>query len=320
MGYGAAALVISEAIPRARAAGAAKPLRGLFPIGFTPFTADDKIDLDGLASQVRFCNRGRVHGFMWPQNASGWTNLSEKERLDGAEAILSAGKGGKTALVIGVQGPDLETVARYARQAEKLGADAIVSLPPQGVSDEKALLEYFQQVGRITSLPLFAQAVAPMNVDLLLNMFKTIPTFRYLKDEAGDPLEDITELREKTGGQLKVFSGRGGATMITEMELGFSGTCPYATLADVFAAAFDLWQAGKKREGFDMFGRIQAFGTITPLSSPDILIARGVFRPETRFRTSEGGGGRGRARGGRHLSIEEIRAALNTYLGPYLNG
>ena len=29
---------------------------------------------------------------MWPQNASGWTMLSEKERLDGAETILATSK------------------------------------------------------------------------------------------------------------------------------------------------------------------------------------------------------------------------------------
>ena len=112
--------------------------------------------------------------------------------------------------------------------------------------------------------------------------------------------------------------------MITEMERGFSGHCPYTTLADVFAAAFDLWHKGQKREAFDMFGRIQAFGTITPISSMDILIARGVFKPGTRARPappvpgSEGRGGRGRP--ARQLSIEEIRQELDAYLKPYLRG
>src|ERR1039458_10111396 len=82
---------------------AAKPLRGVFPIGRTPVTENDKLDLECLQNEVKFCNRYKVHGFAWPQIASGWTTLSEKERMDGVEAILAAGKGGKTALVIGVQ-------------------------------------------------------------------------------------------------------------------------------------------------------------------------------------------------------------------------
>ncbi|HYW44990.1 MAG TPA: dihydrodipicolinate synthase family protein [Bryobacteraceae bacterium] len=320
IGIGVAGLALSN---RSRAAATAKQLHGLFPIGFTPFTPDNKIDLEGLAAQVKFCNRGGVHGLMWPQNASGWTTLSDSERMGGAETILSAGKGGKTALVIGVQSPDPEAVTRYARQAEKLGADAIISLPPPGVTDEKALLAYYQHVGNLTGLPLFAQSIGNMSVDLLVEMFKTIPTLRYVKDEAGIPLERVTELRQRTGDQLKVFSGQGAGTMITEMERGFSGHCPYTTLADVFAAAFDLWHSGQKREAFDMFGRIQAFATITPISSMDILIARGVFKPGTTARPATpvpGAEGRGgaRGRGGRQLSIEEIRQELDAYLKPYL--
>src|SRR5262245_15805969 len=86
-------------VGNARAAGV-KPMRGVFPIGQTPVTEADKLDLECLQNEVKFCNRYKVHGFAWPQIASGWTTLSEKERMDGVEAILSAGKGGQTSLVI----------------------------------------------------------------------------------------------------------------------------------------------------------------------------------------------------------------------------
>jgi 2-keto-3-deoxy-L-arabinonate dehydratase len=301
------------------AAATGRPMRGLFPIGYTPDTPDNKMDLDGMAAQVKFCIRGGVQGFVWPQLASGWTSLSDSERMEGNEVILSAGKGGSTAIVIGVQSSDPAAVSRYAKQAEKLGADAIISLPPPGVTDEKALLAYYQEVGRMTNLPLFAQAVGAMSVDLLVEMFKTIPTMRYVKDEAGVPLERIADLRQKTGDQLKVFSGNGAGTMISEMERGFSGACPYTSLADVFAVSFDLWHKGRKREAYDMFGRIQAFATITPIGSHEILIARGVFKPGTKNRALRASTASGRgANHGRALSIEEIRAELDAYLKPYL--
>ena len=239
-----------------------------------------------MSSQVKFCLRGGVHGFMWPQNASAWTTLSDTERMDGAEAILATGKGGSTALVIGVQAPDISAVSKYAKQAEKLGADAIVSLPPAGVNDASALLDFYKQVAHTTSLPLFAQSTGTMSVDLLVNMFKAIPTFRQVKDEAGNPLARIAEIKERTSGQLRVFSGFGVGTMITEMELGFSGHCPYTNLADVYSAAFNLFHAGRKREAFDMFGRIQALATMMPVNTIDIMIARGVFKPGTRTRNA----------------------------------
>lgn len=320
--------VAALALARSSAhAASGKPLAGVFPIGFSPFTEENKLDLEGLAAQVRFCNRGGVHGFVWPQLASAWTTLRETERLDGAEAILAAGKGGKTALVIGVQAPEMTAVTRYARHAEKLGADAIISLPPSGVTDEKALLEYYQEVGRVTALPLFAQTTGSMSVDLLVEMFKTIPTFRQVKDEAGNPLVRITEIRRRTEDQLKVFSGFGVQTMITEMELGFSGHCPFVNLADVYAAAYDLWHKGRNRAAFDMFGRIQALSTMMPTGTIDILIARGVLKPGTRTRNvSPVPGAVPAAAGGTQrptvpqMTHEEMRQALSTYLGPYLKG
>ena len=128
VGAGVLGLAAHSAALTADKAGS-KPMRGVFPIGQTPFTEDDKLDLDCLAAEVKFCNRGGVHGFAWPQIASGWSTLSAQERFSGAEAILAAGKGGKLALAIGVQtqGADLAASSKDAKDAAAHGADAIVS-------------------------------------------------------------------------------------------------------------------------------------------------------------------------------------------------
>jgi dihydrodipicolinate synthase/N-acetylneuraminate lyase len=329
MGAGALLLAFAE---RGRAADGpkGKPMQGLFPIGQTPCTPDNKVDFDALAAEVKFCNRGGVHGFVWPQIASGWAGLTLNERREGAEAILSAGKGGKTALVIGVQTTtgDLDGATEYAKHAAKNGADAIVSLPPEK-ADENAMFEYYKGVGKATDLPLFVQSTGDMSIDLIVRMFKEIPTMRVVKDEAGNPLQRVAEIRERTGGKLNVFSGNGVRTMITEMERGFIGHCPTTGLSDIYAQAFDLWHAGKKREAFDMFGRVLAFASI-PNADSYALIARGVFKEGTitRSMTLAGGGGGGRAGGGGNRANapldeagkREIREALNTYLKPYLKG
>jgi dihydrodipicolinate synthase/N-acetylneuraminate lyase len=294
-----------------------KKLRGLFPIGATPFTPDDKLDLESLAAQVTFCNRGGVHGFAWPQGASNWSALTESERMEGAEAILAAGKGGAATLVIGVQGKDMGAVTRYAKHAAKTGADAIISLPPVNVTDEKVLLDYYQQVGRLTELPLFVQSHGSMSVDLIVEIFKTVPTMRQIKDEAGVPLERVTELRRRTDDQLRVFSGQGALTLIREMELGVVGHCPYTGLADVFAAAYDLWHGGRRREGFDMFGRILAFGSLGVADQNRLLISRGVFKTDVTFRPAPSGAA-APPRAGLRISDQGVHDGLDHYLKPYL--
>jgi 4-hydroxy-tetrahydrodipicolinate synthase len=298
-------------------ATAVKPFRGVFPIGQTPATADGKLDLEGLEAEVKFCNRAGVAGFAWPQIASGWSTLSDTERMEGAEAIVSAGKNGKTSLVIGVQSKDgnMATSIRYAKHAARTGADAIIALPPEKATDA-ALIEYYKTIGEATELPLVVQTQGDMSVDLIVEMFRQIPTMKCVKDEAGDPLARIPQIRERTRDKLAVFSGRGVRMMLEEMRLGFAGHCPTTGLADLFQAAFNLWHSGKQRAAFDMFGRIQAFQTI-PGAGDYVLEARGIVKENTTYRRTPGMGEE-RAAPLDEAKKRVIRESLDKYLKPYL--
>jgi dihydrodipicolinate synthase/N-acetylneuraminate lyase len=330
LGGGALALALAG---RGWSAGT-KPMRGLFPIAQSPVTQDDKLDLECLTNQVKFCNRYKVHGIAWPQIASGWSTLSEKERLDGAEAMLATNKGGTTALVIGVQDKDrnLDKSIAYAKHAARNGADGIISLPPEK-ADDKAMIEYYKAIGQATDLPLIAQTIGDMSVDLIVEMWKQIPTLKCVKDESGNPLLRITEIRQRTNDKLAVFSGQGVRTMIDEMRLGFSGHCPTVGLSDFFAAAFDLWHAGKQPQAFDMFGRLLAFESITNASAY-LMVMRGIFKESTQMRrnpgmtsggVAAGGGGRGGGNRGPAVPLDEagkkvIREAWDQFMKPYLRG
>ena len=296
---------------------AAKKLAGVFPIGFTPVNAQDQVDYEGLAAQVQFCRRGGVHGLAWPQIASGWTVLSEEERMRGAEALCAAARGGSTAIVIGVQSrtADFAETERYAKQAEKLGADAVICIAPPGVAPGPDLLAYYQKLGKATSLPIFIQTGGDFSVDLVVEMFDTIPTCRYVKDEAGDPLERISEIRKRTNDQLSCFSGKGVNTMMTEMERGFVGHCPFVSFSDVYASAYDLYHSGKAREAFDQFGRIEAASTMFAQSDVNILIARGVFRPGTTTRVAPPAPGAD-TRKRKPSDPNEIKRELELYMRP----
>jgi dihydrodipicolinate synthase/N-acetylneuraminate lyase len=314
-----AAFSISKSGAAAAAPPAGKPLRGLFPIASTPFKPDNKLDFECLGNEVKFCNRGGVPGLIWPQIASGWSTLSRDERFAGAESLISAAKGGKTAMVIGVQtqGKDLPGAIAYARHAAKSGADAICSLPPEG--DNAAIMEYYKAIGAATELPLFVQTIGDMPIDLVVEMFHLIPTMKVVKDEAGDPLARVTELRAKTDGRLAVFAGKGVRQMMDEMRLGFTGFCPTVGMADLFQQAWELYEAGKVRESYDMFGRIQAFSTITD-ADRYVMVARGIFKEDTKSRPTPGMGSAGPQTAMTEADKKNVRDALTTYLKPYLRG
>ena len=298
LGVGALGMALPGGAVSAAGDGPPKPLRGIFPIAQTPFTESDKLDLESLVAQVRFLDKGRVHGFVWPQLASEWDTLSEAERLEGAEAVCEAGKKLRPAIVIGVQAPDTATAVKYAKHASKAGANAIISLPPAGQNDDKALFRYYKEIGAATELPLFVQAVGKMSVEAILDMYRGIPTLRYVKDEAGQPLMRVGPLRHQSHDELKVFTGGHGKTLIDEMIRGFSGSMPAASFADVYAAAWDLWHEGKKQRALEMFGNAAVLINEISVYADGmkyILHLRGVFKTySSRQRPNEIAGGAGR--------------------------
>jgi 4-hydroxy-tetrahydrodipicolinate synthase len=316
-----------------------KPLRGLFPIMETPFTPDDKLDTDALAAEVKFCNRGRLGGMIWPVFASSWSALSDAERIEGAETILAAGKGGKAAIAIAVQNMawDTATSVRYAKHAAAHGADAIVAIPPNNgwnVSDQ-AVVDYYKAIGQATDLPLIVQTRGTISVDLMIRMFHEIPTMKATKDEVGDPLKRISALMQGTGNGLAVWAAGGGTgeLLLQELPLGFTGLCPTPQYADLLQQCMELWWSGKKGEAFDMFARVQGFATI-PGATEYLMVARGVFKETTKMRhqpmepeapkpaggSRPGGGTGGGARSGPIDASQKqaVRDALETYLRPYM--
>jgi dihydrodipicolinate synthase/N-acetylneuraminate lyase len=259
------------------------PMEGVFAIGWTVCTPDDKLDLAAMASQQKFLNRGKVAGIAWPQGVSHWENITQKEWSDGADALLSVK--GKTAVVLGVQtvGFDPAQSSEYAQEAQRKGANAVMSQCKPGASQEE-VIGYFQALAKATSLPLMVQTTGNITLDEMVALSEQVPQIVVVKDEAqGDVLARAPELLTRTHGRLLDFSGHGGNTMFSEMELGFTGTCPYVGMADVQQQVFNLYMAGKKAQAFDVFGRYLAFNSI-PRANEYVLVARGVLPENSIFR------------------------------------
>ena len=292
-----------------------KPLRGLYPIMETPFTAEDKLDTSALAAEVKWLNRGRVAGMIWPAFASSWSTLSDAERIAGAEAILAAGKGGKSAIVIEVQNMawDIPTAVRYAKHAASHGADAIGAIPLNNGwnRSDQEILDYYKAIGAATDLPLIVQTRGTVSVDLMIQMFQQIPTMKATKDEVGDTLARATELMQRTDDKLAVWAAGGGTgnNLWASLPLGIVGLCPTQQYAELLQQVMELYWAGKKSAAFDMFALVQTFASTIPGASGYMMEARGVFpegtksrpqpmEPEARQGAGGGAGGGGAAAGG----------------------
>jgi len=263
--------------PALLAAAPPSPMRGIFPIVQTPFHNDGSFDAATLAKQTTFLLRCGVQGMAWPQLASEFWSLSISERLQGAEALLNAGKGGKAKLVIGVQADEVDASIRLAKHAAANGADALISLPPAGIG----LVDFFTKIAAAApGLPLFLQAVGKISVEEVIALARAVPAMQYVKDEAGVTLPRISEFQSKAP-QLKVFTGAHGRTMIDELLRGASGSMPAAGPADLYTKAFVLFERGKQKEAALAFARAAVFVPEFEQYGIEglkyLLVLRGVF-------------------------------------------
>ena len=166
-----------------------QPFRGMFPIMPTPFLENGEIDLDSIRKEVNFIIASVAKGMAWPQLASEFYVMSDDERRATAEVIVSEA-GGRLPVVIGVQSTNYWKVAlSFAKHAESIGADGIISLPPYpaNATVEAASL-YFETLAETVDLPIFIQNTGgrwgtSMPVEKVVELGRKFPQVFYIKEE-----------------------------------------------------------------------------------------------------------------------------------------
>lgn len=281
--------------PRLASAAHEKPMRGVFIIMATPYTASNAVDYEDLAREVDFLDRCGVHGMVWPQLASEYVKLTTEERMRGMEAIGKAAKGKKPALVLGVQGPNKAAALAYLEKAESAAPDALIAIPPTEAKSLDDFRDYYRALARATKRPLFmqttggAKGVIP-TTELLVELAKEFPNCAYVKEEQTPVIERMQALAKHRPAIKAIFSGAAGKGMLYEMRMGFDGTMPGAPYSDIYAQIWNLYQSGKREESRELFGRLLVLinmETQAPGTRQYIMKKRGVFKT-TMSRQKEG--------------------------------
>ena len=132
-------------------------MRGIFIIMATPFTESGAVDYEDLEREVDFLVRCGVHGMVWPQLASEYASLTQNERMRGMEILAKASRGKPPALVLGVQGANVETALSYLKKAEELEPDALIAIPPTEATSVHDFRRYYTALAGSANRPLFIQ-------------------------------------------------------------------------------------------------------------------------------------------------------------------
>jgi 4-hydroxy-tetrahydrodipicolinate synthase len=257
--------------------------RGVFIIMQTPFLKTLEIDEESLRRETDFLIRCGVHGLVWPAGAGETSTLSHDERVKYSRAIVEEAKG-RRPVAIGVHAPNKFEAAQYAREAEKIGSDAMIALSQtDGSADQGILTDYFTAITSASKLPLIIQVTSPaLTVDYLIALARKLPAFRYVKEEQVPVPPRIDRYVAEAKGVLTPMTGGGSRNLLNEMARGSAGTMPGAGFADIQAQIWDWYDSGEKKKARDLFGKMLMMAVLEQhtgyVVQKEILRRRGIFK------------------------------------------
>jgi len=201
---------------------------GLVHTPVTPFTPDHRVDLDRFGAILEFHLRNGADALALPMHAGESVSLSETEK----QSLIAFAVGhidGRVPLIAHVSNAGSAIAAGLAREAQGLGAAAIVATTPYYWTPPPVmLLEHFVRIGTAVDVPLFVynsqeeMAGTRMTTELALKLIDALPNFAGLVDLSLDwqfMIELMTEAPRRrpdfqllAGTELLVSAGAIGAT------------------------------------------------------------------------------------------------------------
>lgn len=222
-------------------------VRGPFPILSTPFKQSGEVDYDVLAQEAKFVSWGGCPGMIWPQSSDSVDLLTREEKMKGMQVLADVTCDLPASLCLGVQGKDTEEMLAFAKHAEKLQPEAIISRPPDTGKSQQDLKQYWEALAAVATRPVILQTTggaayrgphpAP---ELMFDLARRYPHFGYIKEEAGDIKARMQAELAAMPPVRRVFSARGGYNWLNKLKFGTEGVITErAAYADVLAR---IWQ------------------------------------------------------------------------------
>lgn len=237
-----------------------KRFRGVFPIVNTTFREDGALDLESQLRLVRFLLDAGAHGLGLFGVASEGYTLAGDERRALLKAIV-AEVGGRVPVVASTGHTGTDVAVALSREAESLGADALMILPPYFLKpDAEGVYQYFKAISDGVTIPIMVQdaplmSLVPMGADLLARMGRELPRVAMVKVEAPPTAPKVSSVRAKNE-SLVLFGGLNGQFLLEELARGAVGTMPGGDMTDAFVDILDRVGRGDNDGAFEAFGRI----------------------------------------------------------------
>lgn len=181
---------------------------GLLAFPLTDFDADDRFDRDSFSRRVEWLAENGAAGMFAAGGAGEFFSLTDSEFTSLVEAAVGVMRG-RDAPVIAATGYGTRKAVEMAVEAERLGADGLLVLPPYLTEGtQEGLRAHLTAICRATRLGIivYNRANCRLTSDTFLKLLDDCPTLIGFKDGVGD-LEDLQRIQLATGGRALVING-----------------------------------------------------------------------------------------------------------------
>jgi len=184
--------------------------RGSYTVCVTPFDGQGQVDLEALRRYVDWQIDEGVHGLIPLGSTGEFLSLTRDERAAVAETTIRQAAG-RVPVLIGTAAEWTDEAVSLSREAESLGADGVMLVPPYYSSPtEEELVVHFTRVAEAISIPVMLyNNPFTANVDLtapLVARLSEVENISYIKDTSKN-VHRVTELLDLCKGRMTVFAG-----------------------------------------------------------------------------------------------------------------
>jgi 4-hydroxy-tetrahydrodipicolinate synthase len=189
-----------------------EPFRGSYTVTVTPFTGDGStVDVEAWKGFLDWQLEVGVPGLIVLGTTGEFLTVSDDERalLVGTAVDHVAGR---VPVLVGTMNASTTRAVRQSREAEELGADGLMILPPYYYTPtEDEIFGYYRAICEAVSLPIMlynnpVTSNVDMSAKLVARLTRAFENIRYIKEASMD-VGRVYDVVEATGGVMNVFAG-----------------------------------------------------------------------------------------------------------------
>ena len=186
--------------------------RGSYTVAVTPFTEDlSQIDFEAWYNFLDWLLNEGVPGVIILGTTGEFLTITDEERSEFIESTVKHIKK-RIPVLVGTMNAHTTHAVRYSMEAEELGADGLMILPPYYYTPtNEEIVNYYKAICEKVSIPIMLYnnpftSNVDMSAKLVAELTKSFEQIRYIKEASMD-VGRVFDIIVETEGLMNVFAG-----------------------------------------------------------------------------------------------------------------